>query len=136
MAEPGQSPTHDPLLHVPHLPHGPPALTVVQPPAPSQLTVLHCVVPGQEYAVPPQRPAPSHLSPNVQAFPSLHPVPGALGLQVPIDPGMEGSLQDWQTNVHAESQQTPWAQIPVVHCPALMQPTPRVSFGTQALPEQ
>jgi hypothetical protein len=52
MALPPQSPVQSPPLHVPHFPHEPLVLTVVQPPAPLQLTVLHCVLAGQLYGVP------------------------------------------------------------------------------------
>jgi hypothetical protein len=58
----------------------PGAGTNVQVPSPLQESMVHANPSLHAYAVPPHWPAPSHASLLVQALPSLHEVPLALGL--------------------------------------------------------
>ncbi len=56
--------------------------------------------------------------------------PGAPGGSVRQDPAKPFWLHDWQAPAHAESQHTPWAQLPDRHCAPRRQTAPAASTGS------
>lgn len=88
----------------------------MQAPLPLQLPGKTCV--------PPEHVGAAHCVPGAQ---SAHAVPAAL--QAPVSPQL-----DWEDATHATAQQTLPSQLPLRHCPPLVQALPFVSSGTQAVP--